>query len=893
MTHAQSEVAASEFNEALHHRAPAGSGTGGQFSSGGGGGGAEHTSKSRAPARKAAPAATAPRRHRTGPAHVVIPPGQLGYDPASNHGTGYGHKGGDRRVRALQEALNRLGLTDMHGKKLAVDGKLGPLTTSAIKAAQLRLGMRPTGVIAPAFVDRLKATRVMPAPRTSTSDKQRHAPAKKAPAKSAPKKDAPRRARGQMRDTPPTRPKPGGTRQSVYAKYDPSQLRDHHGRWADQPGSAIVDTIRDWSELRLDDDNNDQVVMSSVVDTHNGRRLLLGFEGHRPLHSDDADAEAEVDTTPDVGSVVALDHTAARRLDAALAEVAERGAARRKQLRALYDEQDRLGEHVQELLKPGEKDPFWQPSEQAVSKRADAEDRLAELDDEIAALKPDEEFASGDIETDGALLHFGGWNIDGDDPDYYMYVDLPDGTLYFDDGDMARTRKVLQDAFPSVAPVTAASDPKAPYGPASEVDYADPGFRQDGKKRYPLNSEKRCRNAWARINQPDNAAKYSPEDLAKVKAKIKAALKRYGVETADDEGGKKKVAAAELRDIELARPGTWKLSSGSVTWTEKHLHDAARYASRPGARPWPVKIGHADPRFDGEPALGWVGNVRVEDRDHGPALIGDITGMPDWLAAAAPDAWPYRSIEGWQDFTDPETGERYALVGEALALLGVTPPGVSTIQSLRDLPRAVGIAAASGTRVVASMASAPVAAEEGAGPMDPAMTRTALGLPADAPDDEVRSALLVAAQNLGGDPEPASAPVQASLFEEPPAPKAPAVKAPMAAPGTVIIASSVLQEMRETINRLNAFVEKTKRGERDMVIAAAAKAGKFTPAQRQHFTKLWDSDPEGTRELLDSLLPNSAFPVAASGYSGGVPEADDDLDREIAALSRPREVSRG
>jgi hypothetical protein len=41
-------------------------------------------------------------------------------------GAGYGMPGGDERVHALQQALNRLGLTDGRGQPLAVDGKLGP-----------------------------------------------------------------------------------------------------------------------------------------------------------------------------------------------------------------------------------------------------------------------------------------------------------------------------------------------------------------------------------------------------------------------------------------------------------------------------------------------------------------------------------------------------------------------------------------------------------------------------------------------------------------------------------------------------------------------------------------------------------------------------------------------
>jgi HK97 family phage prohead protease len=81
----------------------------------------------------------------------------LGYDPRSNRGSGYGTAGGDARVKRLQEALNRLGLTDADGKPLKVDGKLGPKTTAAIKKAQRQLGVTPDGKVTPALLEKIAA----------------------------------------------------------------------------------------------------------------------------------------------------------------------------------------------------------------------------------------------------------------------------------------------------------------------------------------------------------------------------------------------------------------------------------------------------------------------------------------------------------------------------------------------------------------------------------------------------------------------------------------------------------------------------------------------------------------------------------------------------------------
>lgn len=77
---------------------------------------------------------------------------------------------------------------------------------------------------------------------------------------------------------------------------------------------------------------------------------------------------------------------------------------------------------------------------------------------------------------------------------------------------------------------TFASNPKEPYG---DVKYADPGYQDDGVKRYPLDSEEHCRAAWSYINMPKNARKYNPDELAQIKGRIKAALKKYGVEVSD------------------------------------------------------------------------------------------------------------------------------------------------------------------------------------------------------------------------------------------------------------------------------------------------------------------------------------------------------------------------
>ncbi|MCK2214283.1 peptidoglycan-binding protein [Actinomadura sp. ATCC 31491] len=151
-------AAAEAFAEQLHPRGAAGTAVGGQFVAG-----------------SAASAASSSGSAKKEPAKK---PAEMGFDGKT--GTGYGQKGGDATVRRLQQALNAAGLKDAAGKPLVVDGKLGPKTTQAIKAAQKRLGMKPTGRVTADFVNKVKAskgaaatpaksTRALPAKQQTTA----------------------------------------------------------------------------------------------------------------------------------------------------------------------------------------------------------------------------------------------------------------------------------------------------------------------------------------------------------------------------------------------------------------------------------------------------------------------------------------------------------------------------------------------------------------------------------------------------------------------------------------------------------------------------------------------------------------------------------------------------
>lgn len=95
----------------------------------------------------------------------------------------------------------------------------------------------------------------------------------------------------------------------------------------------------------------------------------------------------------------------------------------------------------------------------------------------------------------------------------------------------------------------------------------------------------------------------------------------------------------------------------------------------------PLKLGHTDPRFDADPSVGRVKNLRLADAGH--TLLGDFVDMPDWVYEMLPDSYPQRSIEA--TFNLEDNGRTYRMALTAVALLGAQWPAISTLDDLRDL----------------------------------------------------------------------------------------------------------------------------------------------------------------------------------------------------------------
>lgn len=166
-------------------------------------------------------------------------------------------------------------------------------------------------------------------------------------------------------------------------------------------------------------------------------------------------------------------------------------------------------------------------------------------------------------------------------------------------------------------------------------------------------------------------------------------------------------ALVTIPGVDLLAAGTWGLSTGRQTFTRADLEAAAEAARCPAVGAPVIKLGHLDPRFapkaehDGEPAIGRVLNIRLSD--NGAKLTGDLAGMPGWLGAIAASAFPRRSVEGKFRFKC-QVGHVHPFALTALALLGITPPGVGVLGQLPDIAALYGIDPAPSTTAAAAPA---------------------------------------------------------------------------------------------------------------------------------------------------------------------------------------------
>lgn len=435
----------------------------------------------------------------------------------------------------------------------------------------------------------------------------------------------------------------------------------------------------------------------------------------------------------------------------------------------------------------------------------------------------------------------------------------------------------------------------------------------------------------------------------------------------------------------------YPLSTGKVAFTEADLADAVKAANEePAVKAPRMKLGHAEGSVwagteTGQPNWGNFTNLRLTP--DGQQILADLETW-DWLAEVLPIAYPSRSIEG-QLGHKTSTGRFYRLVIEAVAMLGVELPGVSTLDDVRELlttrPEvavvaekaqvvvraqadvedvrrafisqvAVGdrswwwirsmrlspdeviacddesgelyripfsiqdhnvnfgdpvqvvteyrdindsepaVAASRWTKTWATAASSRTFDDKEDG-MDPKQLRAQLGLPEDATDEQVKSRI----SELRASVEQADDSVDTTSVEagdgddededgdgeqSTPAPETAAQEeAPVAEPiGAVRVDAAAFRQLQLDARAGREARQEQLKVERDNALDQAIMAGKFPPASRDHYRKLWDKDPKGTRDFIDSLESN-VIPVSAQ--ADGASDASDTATDPLGGYGAP------
>jgi len=404
-----------------------------------------------------------------------------------------------------------------------------------------------------------------------------------------------------------------------------------------------------------------------------------------------------------------------------------------------------------------------------------------------------------------------------------------------------------------------------------------------------------------------------------------------------------KPVTTTVRGVELVAIGTWNASTGTTRITQAELRAMVDASVNPQYDAPPLKVGHDDDRFqdaagnppstrDGEPAYGWVENLRVSD--DGRTLLGDLVGVPQMLADVMDTALRRRSVELVRH--DRVGGKTYAAVLTGLALLGVQAPAVKGLADLRALfadqltqpPEkfSVQIVNDDDTPVV-PQTPPPIThgeadtSNKGAQPMATqfklnSMQRKALGIADDATDAEVSAALKKLGFKLAEEEPPVAvpsppaaeppaapaAPVAAtpSPAAEPPAP-APTVvtePAPAAAeptPQAVAASAATLgllvvdQKMYEALSA-DAAAGRAARDEQDKarrnaLVQKAISDGKIAAPAYTAFRAMADTDEDGVITLL-AAMPASRTPMAQP--IGHAELSADDKTAEAVALDARR-----
>lgn len=269
----------------------------------------------------------------------------------------------------------------------------------------------------------------------------------------------------------------------------------------------------------------------------------------------------------------------------------------------------------------------------------------------------------------------------------------------------------------------------------------------------------------------------------------------------------------DIRGANIFKAGTWN----KQTFTEEDLDQiATTFNELSQAGRVPLKFGHNEeqPFTDGQPALGWVSKIWRSGKD----LYADFTDIPKVVyEAVRKGLYKFVSIELLKNAE--QGGKRFPYVLDAVALLGADPPAVSGLEDLQKL----ALSRASFTFSEAL-----------------AFTRqTNHSITGDSPDmdpKDLQKAIADAIAPVKAEIGDLSAKLKASETET----------AKFKAENEALKAKIATQEAEATKEKV-----KLAREAATLVLEAAVREKRITPAQRANFSKVLKIDDDAAVLALD------------------------------------------
>ena len=223
--------------------------------------------------------------------------------------------------------------------------------------------------------------------------------------------------------------------------------------------------------------------------------------------------------------------------------------------------------------------------------------------------------------------------------------------------------------------------------------WADPGYQADKKQRYDITTKAKALTAWRYIHQEGKASKYSGTQLKRIRSRIEAALKKFGVKVSTkDESAPGWVfddpcqvaesvtdAVAEWYGESPKRSGSWSVSASngpvnlnlsSYSMDPADLDVILRAAAAAACD----ALKALDPDMDGDVDVPGAGDSDTDDDGgHETAPEDDDPATETEPAAAGEDPAP----AGTQETEDPAMAEETHTKAGGDAPAGLTAQGIA------------------------------------------------------------------------------------------------------------------------------------------------------------------------------------------------------------------------